>query len=390
LPASKIALLDLKTGKYRTLLEGGFEARYLPSGHLVYARPGALMAVPFDAGRGVLTGTPITVVDALEIDPTTATGYFDVADDGTLVYLPAAAATSRIVWAEPGSPPKPIAEERRGYRFPAVSPDGRRIAVSLFEQGSADVWMLDPSRGVLTRLTTSPRLEFMPRWTRDGRTLNFVSDTGAFTLYTMPADGGAAPAVLWESGFDKYPGNVSPDGRTLAFTQDNTETLGDLWLLDLDGEKRARPWLVTPFDERQPEFSPDGRFILFFSNESGQYEVYLAPIANAGAKTRLSTGGGKDACWSPDGRRIFYRNGTSLMAVDLSPGPAPVPGAPRVVLTDTNMLEGWNGFRNYDVSPDGKRFVLIEGGGPGSAPTQLNVVLNWFDELKRRVPTTRP
>jgi serine/threonine-protein kinase len=386
LPAARIALLDLTTGKHRILIEGGFGGRYVRSGHIVYARPGEIMAAPFDAARGAVTGPGVPVVEGVETDPSSAAPYFSLSDDGTLVYLPAGAAANRIVWADATGVPRPITTEKRGFRFPAVSPDGRKIAVSLFEQGSADLWMLEPERGVLTRLTTSPRLEFMPRFTPDGKRLVFVTDTGAFTLYWMPADGSAPPELLWESAFDKLPGNWSPDGRTLVYTQNEIGNKGDIWLLDVAPEKRARPFLATEFDEKAPAFSPDGRNIAFMSDESGQMEIYVAPATSSGSKTRLSTGGGKDPRWAPDGRQIFYRNEETLMAVALQPGVVPTPGPPRTILTDPNMLEGWGGYPNYDVASDGRRFVVIEGSGTGSSPTPLTVVENWFEELKRRVP----
>jgi len=163
LPATKIALLDLRTGKYRFLVTGGFGGRYAASGHLVYARPGALMAAPFDVSRGALTGEPVPVIEGLDVDPSNAAPYFSIGGDGTLLYLAAGAAANRIMWAEAAARPLPITEEKRGFQYPAVSPDGRRIAVSVYEEGSADLWLLEPARGVLTRLTSSPRLEFMPR-----------------------------------------------------------------------------------------------------------------------------------------------------------------------------------------------------------------------------------
>jgi len=259
----------------------------------------------------------------------------------------------------------------------------------VFEAGNADLWMLEPARGVLTRLTTSPRLEFLARWTPDGRRLAFVGEDRVFDLYWMPADGSAPPELLRTSDYDKYPGSWSPDGRAFLYTETHTTTRENIWLLDVTGSKEARPLIVTPFLESGPEFSPDGRWFAFMSNESGRVEVYIAPLANPSAKTRISTAGGTEPSWAPDGRRLFYRSGDRLMSVDLGTGPAPAPGEARPLFAAETIADGWQSFRNYDPAADGRRFVIVDQGGAGATPIPLHVILNWFTDLDRRLPAAR-
>jgi Tol biopolymer transport system component len=384
--ASRIDLIDLKTRARRHLLDG-FDARYASSGHLLFARGDTLYAVPFDAGQNRLSGEPIPVLQGVVVDAFDADAQYDISRDGTLVYLPAAALMRRLAWREPDGTIRPIVDETRPFMYPAMSPDGRTVAVTIFERGEADVWLADVERGVLSRLTNRPQTDFLPVWSPDGRRLAFDSDDRAFTLYTVPTDGSAAPERLIETPRDNLVGSWSPDGRTIAYTETVMDGSNDIRLLDVASPGSSRPFFSSPASESSPRISPDGHRIAFTSDESGRVEVYVAAFDGTGGKTRVSTGGGNEPRWAPDGSVLFYRSGDSILSVALGAGPDPRPQAPKVVFTDPLMPEGWAKHPNYDVSRDGRRFVIIEKAIPGEA--SLQVILNFTEELKRRVPHSR-
>jgi Tol biopolymer transport system component len=383
--ASRIDLVDLKTHARRALVDSGYDARYASSGHLLFARGDTLYAAPFDAVENRLTGEPIPVLPEIQVDAFNAIAQYDISPDGTLVYLPARALMRRLAWREPDGTIRPIVEETRSFMYPSLSPDGRTVAVAIFEQGQADVWLADVERGVLSRLTTRPQTEFLPLWSPDGRRLAFVSDDRAFTLYTMPADGSAPPELLLDTPKDKILGSWSPDGRTIVYSETVTGGKDNLRLLDLASPGNSRPLFTSPASESAPKICPDGRRVAFTSDESGRVEVYVASLDGAGGKTRVSTGGGTEPRWAPDGSGLFYRSGDALLSVSLGAGADPRPQAPKVVFTDPLMPTGWAKKPNYDVSRDGRRFVIIENTNGGEA--SLQIVLNFTEELKRRVPT---
>ena len=388
LPSARVAILDLATRKYRTLVQGGYGARYAPGGHLLYVAGGALLAAPFDASRGILTGPPVQVLDDVALDSDIAFGEYDVSPDGSLAYLDQKRWASRLVWVDRHGTSRPILEDMRDYRYPTLSPDGRRIAVSVFDgPGGGDLWIVDVERGAITRLVSGPQMEFMPRWSPDGRHIVFIRDTRTFNLFRVPVDGSAQPEPLVTSDIDEYPGSFSPDGRLFAYTEDGPESRSDIRLLSLDPSRTAKDWLHTPFDEKSPEFSPDGTTLAFSSTESGQDEVYVAPLARPGDKTRVSTTGGCEPVWGRDGRTIYFRSGDAIMAVEMPHGPGGSPGVPRLLFKNRYLVTGWEQHVNFDVTAGGERFVMVERGGPGTEPLAAHIVLNWTSELQRRVPS---
>ncbi len=190
----------------------------------------------------------------------------------------------------------------------------------------------------------------------------------------------------------QFPGAWSPDGETLAFlhTIRNGENI-DIWTLSLEGEREAEAFLNGPFDEIQPAFSPDGKWLAYVSDESGRFEVYVRPFARSGGRTQVSTQGGTEPRWAQNVPELFFRSGNTMMVVEISTEPSLTPSAPRV-LFEVGYVDGGTrpGFPDYDVTADGRRFVMVQPMEPESAPTQINVILNWFEELKRLVPTNYP
>jgi len=376
----KVEVLDLSTGEQRTLIEGGYFGRYVPTGHIVYVQGETMMAVPFDSARLEVTGNPVPVLDDVPADTVNATSQFAFSADGTLAYVPGRIfnAERELVWVDRRGNASPATETRRRYQFPALSPDGRRIALDVAGE-NRDIWILDLARGISTRLTFQPTSESRTVWTPDGRRVIYHSDSPAFDLYWKAADGSGPPEPLYISEFDKYPLSVSPDGRTLLYAEAHPETLRDLWLLPLEGERKPEPFLRTPFVETGARFSPDGRWVTYVSNESGRFEVYVRSFSGPARRVQVSTEGGGRPVWSRDGKELFYRKDRQMLSVSINTRASLSVGAPRVLFEGDFRFGG--DHPGYDVAADG-RFLMIRTPDE-ERPREIHIVLNWFDELRR-------
>jgi eukaryotic-like serine/threonine-protein kinase len=385
---AQVALQSVGTGERRNLIQGGMYPRYAPSGHLVYAQGGSLMAVPFDPQRLTATGAAVPVVEGLLQSPSSGAAQYSFSATGSLVYVSGGvqSAQLRLVWVNRNGAEQPLAAPAHAYLNPLVSLDGRRVAVGITELES-QIWLYDLSRETLTRLTFEGNVNNRPVWTPDGKRIAFESNKeGPGNVFWQLADGSGGMERLTTSDYTQVPMSWSPDGQRLAFIETNPTTGWDIWVLRM-GDRKAQPFLRTRFDESVPRFSPDGRWLAYISNESGRFEIYVQPYPGPGGKWQISTEGGTEPAWNPNGRELFYRRGDKMMAVDIATQPGFVAGKPRVLFE--GRYEPTPGTTpNYDVSPDGQRFLMLKSGEAGEvAPTQINVVLNWFEELKRRVPT---
>jgi len=372
---AQIIVQRLDTHERRIILQGGTDARYVPSGHLVYARAGTLMAVPFDLSRFQMTGEPIPVAEDVSL-ATEGVAQFDISRTGSLVYVPGDLQDNgrRLVWVDRKGEEQPLEAPPRNYLNPRISPDGKQVAV-VVQGANDDVWIYDIPRQTSTRLTSQAR-SLNPIWTPDGKRIIYRSSrAGILNLFWKAADGSGEEERLTVSQSNQWPSAVSPDGQALAFVSSGR----DLWILPLIGERKSRPFQQTRFNENSASFSPDGRWLAYTSDESGRNEVYAQPFPGGGRKVQISTEGGEQARWARSGE-LFYRNGDKVMSIALTTQPALVAGKPRIVFE--GRYEG-----TYDVSPDGQRFLMIKAGEHATSATQINVVLNWFEELKRRVPT---
>ncbi len=310
---------------------------------------------------------------------------FALAADGSLVYIPARLASERtLVWVDRQGAVEPLAAPPRAYVHPNLSPDGQRLAVHIGEVNS-DVWVYDISRETLTRLTFEANNRW-PIWTPDGKRLTFISTrAGLRNLFWKPADGSGSAERLTAREYPQFTASWSPDGRVLAFTEIHP-TGFDIWVLPLEGERKPRPFLQTPAYEGGAIFSPDGRWLAYESEESGRNEIYVQPFPGPGEKWQISTEGGADALWARSGRELFYRNGDQMMAVEITTEPTFSAGIPKL-LFEGRYLGGETSRAIYDVSPDGQRFLMMQSGDEQTvSPNQINVVLNWFEDLKRQVP----
>jgi len=383
-----VVVQSLGTGERRNLVQGGMYPRFAPSGHLVYAQGGSLMAVPFDAQRLAVTGAAVPVVEGVLQSAFSGAAQYSFSSTGSLVYVPGGiqAAQSKLVWVTRNGQEQPLAAPAHAYQFPRLSPDGRRVAVGIVEQES-QVWLFDLSRETLTRLTFGGSVNQTQLWTPDGKRIAFMSDKeGPSNIFWQLADGGGGLERLTTSEYANSPKSWSPDGQLLAFIEITPTSGYDIWVLRIS-DRKAQPFLRTQFNEGVPEFSPDGHWLAYISDESGHFEVYVQPYPGPGGKWQISTEGGGEPVWNPNGRELFYRSGNKMMAVEIATQPGLTVGKPRMLFEGQYQPTPAT-FPNYDVSPDGQRFLMLKPSEQEqAAPTQINVVLNWFEELKHKVPT---
>jgi serine/threonine-protein kinase len=386
---ARIAVLSLASGERKALPLTGSYTRYSPTGHLVYMRAGALLAVPFDLARLEVTGAPVPIFDHVQTDPTTGAANFAFSSIGSLAYLPGAYRNPErsLVWVDRSGAVEPITDVRRPYEAPCLSPDGQSIAVSirLGPTGSSeDVWIYGIARKTLTRFTFNSGS--LPTWSPDGTRLAYASSQdGPPNLFWKLADGSAGEERLNPAPLLEGPTSWSPDGRTLSFMRLDSTGTPDIWVLPLDGERVPKPLVRTEFDEWGGFISPDGRWIAYVSVETGRPEVYVRGFPEPRGKWQISSDGGEFALWSRDGRELFYLSGDKMMAVTISTSPS-FRAAASTLLFEKHFYRAQLALRAYDVAPDGQRFLMVQEDETVSVATQINVVLEWFDELKRRVP----
>jgi len=250
------------------------------------------------------------------------------------------------------------------------------------------MWLYDLSRGTLTRFTFEGDFNALPVWTPDGKRIAFGSTKeGQINIFWQLADGSGGLERLTTSDFLNAPLSFSPDGQTLAFQEANPTTGTDIWVLRVS-DRKVQPFLRTPFNEVSPNFSPDGRWLAYVSDESGRFEVYVQPYPGPGGKWQISTEGGSEPVWNHNAKELFYRNGDKMMAVEITTQGGFAVGKPHMLFERQYVRTEAFHVPRYDVSPDGQRFLMLKPvEQETAAPTQINVVLNWTEELKRLVPT---
>ena len=384
----QVAVQSLATGERSNLVQGAVYPRFAYSGHIIYQQDGSLFAVPFDSEHLTVTGKAVPAVERILRSTFTGATQYSISNTGSLVYVSGGTQTDQrmLVWVNRNGFEQPLAAPPHSYLFPRVSPEGRRVAVAITDKGG-QIWIYDLSRDTLTRLTFEGDLNLNSVWTPDGQRILFQSPflKGVGGISWQRADGSGGLERLFSRDSSIVPFSMSPDGQLLAFIDVNPVTLNDIWILRMS-DRTATPFLQTPFAESVPQFSPDGHWLSYVSNESGRFEVYVQPYPGPGGKYLISTEGGTEVLWNPNGREIFYRNGDKLMAVDITAHPGFSAGKPHMLFRGPyNSTPATSA--NYSVSPDGQRFLMLKSVGTAEgAPTQINVVLNWFEELKQRVP----
>jgi serine/threonine-protein kinase len=399
---------SLRDGEVRRLLAPAYYARYVPTGHLVYAERGKLLAVAFDLAALVVTSEPVTLLEDLRTAGNFGGAPFALSQDGLLVYAPGQDIEfASLVWADHQGSVEPLGLEPGlfGESF-SISPDGTQVAVPIREGSGSDIWLYDIARGTRTRFTfglrDDPRARSQtPRWTPDGRHIVYTSlvfsspeDEGPRAhLFWKPADGNREAVRLTPDDAPRQlgPDSFSPDGSVLTFFSNSPGTGFDLGLLRLDGIDpyagklpKAEFLLQTRYGEAWARFSPDGRWIAYMSNESGRYEVYVRPFPGPGPRVQISTDGGAEALWHPSGRQLFYRTfGTRFYVVDVRLSPEFEAGRPRLLFEGPFIhIPGYC----VDISPDGERFLTLHNPQNFEPNPTLTVITNFFDELRRLVP----
>ena len=380
---------SLETGQRRAL-GAGVAAHYLPSGHVVYGQGGSLFAVPFDAERLEVAGKPVKVVDNVLRKGDAAVGVPQAAFSrvGSLAFVPTTSLPLTLVWADRRGEERSLNVPTRFYFQPRLAPDEQRLAVMI----AGDIWMWDFSGENLSRLTDDGGHNYL-LWTPDGHRVSFLSNSGAVAsgargtiAWKRVEDSNAEAESLLSGQTSGPPLSWSPDGRVLAFVNLHSVTRQDIWTLRVDEKSQPRPFLRTRFAEGAPAFSPDGRWLAYVSDESGRSEVYVQPFPGPGSKFVISTDGGSEPVWPRRGHELFYRNGDSMMAADVTTGLTFTAGKPHR-LFDGRYARSTSLWPNYDVTADGQRFLMVKGVEEFTSPTQINVVLNWSEELKRLAPT---
>ena len=365
-------------------------------GHLLFLRDNTLMAQPMDPRRYELTGEPFPVAE--HVGSLLAMGWFSVSANGVLVYRSGESAgdqLAQLAWFDRQGKPLGSLGPAGAYFGLELSPDGARVAVDELDNSTRDIWILDAARGVPTRFTFDPGVHREPHWSPDGSRLVFASDRGhggRWSIYQKPSNGSGNEELLLDDTAPLLPGGWSPDGRRLIYQRIDAKTNLDLWILPLSPGGKPEVYLQTPFVERQPQFSPDGRWVAYASNESisNQYQVYVQPFPPGAGKFQVSTGaGGAEPHWRRDGKEIFYLGADGkLMAVEIKTQPRFEAGVPQA-LFDTHIvtptLLSMLGSFKYDVTPDGRRFLvdrISTAADQRGTVAPITVVLNWQAGVK--------
>ena len=380
----QIAVLSLETGEQKTVLEdSGTRPHYTPTGHLVYVQDGTgtLMGVPFDLERREVMGQPTPILEGVR----GADCAFS--SEGTLVYVPefVGQAQRSLVWVDRKGESEPFTDLLRQFGNPRFSPDGARLSVTVREQAAGqNVWTYEMASGILTPFTFQAGQFRSPIWTLDGKHLTFSLDLDPPGIFWEFADGSGEREQLTQMQDIQIPNSWSRHG-VLAYSEGLPDK-GDIWTFSVEGERQPQEFVVTEFNERHSMFSPDGQWIAFTSNRSGQDEIYVKAYPGPGGIVQISSEGGSQPLWARDGKELFYRNGDMMMVISVQTEPTfKMLAAPRLLFQGSYYSGSFDWAPNYDVTPDGQRFVMVK--QPETSASQINIVLNWFEELKRLVPT---
>ncbi len=386
---ANIEAVILATGERRLVMQGASMARYVTSGHLVFARGGALFAVSFNADTLTTLGTPQPIVQGVSGDETTGAAHFSIAADGTLAYIPGGPAANqrRLFWGDRIGNFTPVNLPPAQYNDVRISPDGSRLAVLTGSSGSGDVWVYDFERATSTRLTFNAA-NASPVWSLDSRSIFYTEynpTSNKSILMRKSADGSREAETVTSFDNTAYLKAIKPDGNSALFDyQINTER-GDIVELALQPNSQMSRLLNTPFNEYASALSSDGRWLAYQSNESGRPEIYVRDLSGSGGRWQISTDGGEEPHWSSDRRELYYRNSSFFMSVSIETIPAFHAGTPKQLFKGVYDLRSNSGV-TYDVDPKNVRFLMIRPAEDTGAPTTVRVVLNWFEELRRVVP----
>ena len=391
---ASIEVMSLADHRRKTLVQGGTFGRYLLSGHLVYVNRGTLFAVPFDVDRLEVHGTPAPVLDQVGYTVGVGSAQLDFSQAGTLVYRRGGAGSGllTVAWLDSSGRMQPLLAKPGPYGRPSMSPDGQRLALEVSEESGTDIWVYDWQRDTMTRLTFTGKSS-RPLWNPDGRYIVFQAAGEGMSV--IRSDGAGKPRPLTQSKIFQEAYSFTPDGKRLAFMEQASGSSFDLWTVPLEsddaGLRAGKPevFLQTPADERYPTFSPDGRWIAYRSDESGTSQVYVRAFPDKGGKWQISNSGGRYPMWSRNGHELFFEtldNHIMVAAYEVK-GDSFEADKPRA--WSEKQIGGAVGNKNVDLAPDGKRIVAtmpVETAETQKAQNQVTFLMNFFDELRRKVP----
>ncbi len=377
-----VDVVELATGRRMVVAQGGQSPQYSPTGHIVYARSDDLFAIRFNLQGLRAVGEPVRLEESVYIGGEGTS--FSVSANGDLAYVSGSPLRyeRQLSWVARDGRIEPLSAPPRAYTNAVLSPDERRAAVNV-DAGTVEIAMYDFARGSLTTVAT-PGSSQAPRWTADGARLTYRGTrAGSRTLWWRAIDTGAAEEQLLAGPHIQTPSMWSSDGEWLVYSESHPETASNIWTLPRGAKATPRALVNTPFTENAPRLSPDGRWLAYQSDEPGRTEVFVQPFPEAGPRVQISSDGGTEPVWSRDGRELFYLNGSRMMAVAVEAGSAFKAGTPRT-LFEGRFTPGPNGVAGYDVAADG-RFLMVQPLHPDPPTNQIQVVLNWVEELRRRV-----
>lgn len=369
---ARIEVVSLKTGQRKTVLEGGSFGRYVSGGRLFYFRSGNVMAVPFSPSRREVKGAPVPVLQHVAVDRLNAVPLFTTSETGAMAWVPDSLylAPRVLVWLNRAGRESPALADPGVYSDPRLSPDGQRVALTV-EEETPDIWVLNLTSRIRTRLTRGPGVERYPLWTPDGRRVIYQAENGAFDVFSRSADASDTATLLISTRFDKYPFSMSPDGRQLVLMEDSLPER--ILIIQPELGRKAVVFAPVDFAQQAPMMSPDGRWLAFASNESGKLQMVIVPYGRPGSRRQVTQAGLSQAAyypwirWSANSKELFYATGDSLMTV---------PFESRTGVTATPRLILRGPYEFGDIAPDGQRFLAIKYLDQ-AAPRRFNVVLNW-------------
>ena len=375
---ARIEALSFKTGKRKVLIQGGTDGRYLSNGYLAYGRGGAVYAVPFDPERLEVKGAAVPVIGGVMMGAENGDADFAASRQGTLAFVPGSYTLFQrnLLWMDRSGKATNVSEDIKPYAFPALSPDGKQIALAL--QGSSfDIWVYDLERGTLAKVSFGGD-DYRPQISPDGKMIAYDSSkSGAQQVYVKRGVLNGDEVMVTSGPENKEFYGWTADGHELVFGRLNKATGWDLYAVGVEGDHKTRPLVEGPFNQAAARVSPDGKWLTYVSNESGQPEVFVQAMRDPSLRAQVSNEEGIEPRWSRSGKELFFRSRSRIMSVTFGSGNRLNPSKPVTLFEDTKEWAG------YDVAPDGRLLVARTAENKGVG-TQINVVLNWFEELKRK------
>ncbi len=387
---ASFAFQSLETGERHILDVHGEMALYVEPGYLIVARNGALLAAPFSLKDFRVTQPLATVISEVSGDPGSGISYFSISGKGHLTYLSGSQTRElELLWVSRDGKETPVSLAKQPYDTPRVSPDGTKLAltIGLVAGSDNDIWIYDLRTSALNRLTFEKKM-FDPVWSKDGKKLYYASAVeGKEGIMVQASDGSSEGSSVLSSKLPRFPISISPNGTQLLINFLGGPTDGDLYKLNLNEDKECSPLLNSAAYEYGGCISPDGRYIAYGSNESGTLEAFVRTYPDLKGKWQVSVKGGLSPIWSPDGKEIFFVSTVGkMMSVSVKTFPAFSADQPRELFDVSQMYFPNNPVTNFDISPDGKRFIMVRNAHIGTNVTSFNMVQNWIAELQREMP----